>query len=283
MNAETETTPQELPSVGRGELALVLAWMRAFAAETQLASNQHEYDIAVFYQLLRARPPDVYIELGRGKGSSTLLAAQAMAANGCGSIISYDLAGLTAHDLLDRLRAESRVAIDLRVGDIRDLVTDDWQNFVSDAREVAVLVDAHEETGAPVSEVLLPFVRSRPDIGWRMFFHDVLYVPDRALFGAFAESYMRSYPFVSPYPEYGAIFPALEGLGATHYARFMDSLSAFCAALEIPTAMTNERARKHRFVGRNHDDDVIGRFGRLARSATLLVDLPAAAASVDEN
>jgi predicted O-methyltransferase YrrM len=262
-------------AVSRGELALVLAWMRAFAAEIGLAANQHEYDLAVLYDRLRSRAPDLYVELGRGQACSTLLAALAFAANGGGSIVSIDLNPLTSHDLLARLPAATGITVDLRVGDIRDLGADEWQALTAGSRDVAVFVDAHGATGAPIAEVLLPFAREHREIGWQLICHDVLCVEDRTLFDAFSGAYSKRYPLVSPYPEFRAIFPALAGLDVRHFSKLGTPPEGMLRALDVPVSMTPARAAKHRFVDGVDRADIAARFGLLARSATIVVDLPA--------
>ena len=194
------------------EIALMLALSRAFAADTAQAGNQHEHDIVTMYCQLRNRRPDLYVELGRGNGSSTFVAAMALAANRHGRVVSYDLHP-TGHDLLSRFPI-----VDERVGDIRTLSSTDWDTLATGCDRIAVLVDAHEQTGQPVAEVLLPFVRERRDIAWFVMFHDVLNMPEQTLFDAFADHYQRRRPFVSPYLEYAAIFQAFDGMPVSHFA-----------------------------------------------------------------
>lgn len=248
-----------------GEIRLALTWMRMFARETAQAANQHEHDLAVMYSLMRGFRPDAYIELGRGQGCSTLMASMAVAANGTGKITSFDLHSNFNPDLFGRLR--DRIDIELREGDICDLTMDSWVELTKGCRRVAVLVDAHEETGGPISDVLIPFVKSRPDIKWALMFHDVLLVEDPELFAAFASHYQKSAPFVSPYPEYARIFSATKDMSPTHFVR----LGAGMDVDEFRVLMPPGRSGKHQFSTDMTPDEIERRFSALNASSMMAV------------
>jgi hypothetical protein len=256
------------------ELRLMLAWSRAFAAETKKENTQHEHDLVVAYRLLRTRRPQLYVELGRGQGCSTLNAAMAFAANGAGSIVSYDLHALTAHDLLPRMKATG-VDIDLRIGDIRAFDAGTWAALTAGKRSVAVLVDAHEETGAPVAGVLLPYVAAHPEIDWLLMFHDVLFVEDPILFDAFDRTYTKVHPFLSRWPEYAAILPAVQAMQPTHFARLGREIDDVLIATDTERYMAKGRSLRHGFLPSADPDDIEARFSLLRRSSTMALLRPA--------
>ena len=185
--------------------------------------NQLGMDLVKLYLLIQEFRPDLYVELGRGGGASLTTAALGMCAAGSGRIVSIDIKPVDeiGHDILERFEVASGIPMVHLTRDIRSLTLEEWDTLITGRRRVVVFVDAHEETGKPVTEKLIPLsVKSSSAIIF--LFHDVLLVEDEYLFDRFDESYAKMAPYISPYPEYQEIFPNLERLESGSLGHFAD-------------------------------------------------------------
>jgi hypothetical protein len=253
------------------DTALMLAWSRAFSDRTNQPNNLHEHDIVTMYRRLRELQPDIYIELGRGDGCSTLVAAMALAANRKGRIVSFDLHEIAGHDLLDRFSRLGRLEIDAAIADIRHLTRDTWAGLCSGCATVAVLVDAHEDTGIPVSAVMLPFMREQTEIRWFAMFHDVLKIDDRVMSDALSDENVKKYPFTSPFPEYRNIFPALSGMNVDHFSNVGKLYRKDMEALGVSVFMPPGRATIRSWRDGTDIAGMCQRYDALAASSMMCV------------
>lgn len=201
--------------------------------ETGLRDNQTHYDAALLYCCIKGIRPDLWLEIGRGNGGSTLIASKAMSENRKGRIVSFDLYELTAHDLLNRAARTVPGGIRQVIGDVREPGIFEPEEIVSGCEKVAVLVDAHEGTGEIVVQKLFPLLQSKPMVDWYLFFHDVLYVPEKGHFDSFSDSYQKTYPFASPYEEYAPIFRMLPSHLIGHFAQANAEVCSMIAGVGI--------------------------------------------------
>jgi hypothetical protein len=116
-----------------------------------------------FYAICMDFRPSLIIEIGRGRGNSTCVFAQAVADASHGRIVSFDLERLWNDDTVPRLQQSELSAlltvIDARIQNVKSV---DFSTIVGDSRRVLVFWDAHGWAAADgVLCRLLPAVLDR--------------------------------------------------------------------------------------------------------------------------
>ncbi len=127
---------------------------------------------AQWYSVVVGFKPDLVLELGRGKGNSTALFAQAGWRLGGTKVVSLCLSDYWSTTSVDRLKAVVHPDwfknLDVRVADI---VTTDYKRIVADHQRVLVLWDAHGfEIAETILGDILPLIADREHL---ILMHDI--------------------------------------------------------------------------------------------------------------
>lgn len=178
-------TPADAYFNQRQAIAACSSRLRRLREAISDPTNLSSFQWAQWFAYVREYRPDVVLELGRGKGNSTAVVAEALFQSGHGRLVSFCLSRTwhtqTVPLLAPLVEPDWFSRLEIRTG---NLLHEDFHAVLGDARRVLVVWDAHGyEIAALVLGHLLPLLEGREHV---VLMHDI---SDSRYLGANALSY----------------------------------------------------------------------------------------------